>query len=368
MEIIVKTATLAKALSETTSFVPAKTSISILRFSKVVTKGNRIKIEANDMMCSIRSYIEAESISEDGSFLIDPILMSKYISKIKDDTIMLTVSDTEMILKHGKGKTLFSIMPVKDYPDFDMPTDNMTEVVLPSDVFSEFTASARKFVGNDELRPQMRPIYAYIKNGCFGVTATDTRAMFNDSFEISGLGDTCINWYIEPALFGPLSVANTKSDLITVKITPTHVSYRVGNTVYQSTQTKGKYPDFERVIPKQWTIECDIDRKDMIESINRVSILAEDSRLVKLDISNIEMSISIDNITKLNKSTEMISHNGCNGVVIIGFHAEYLLTCLGVCHSDEVQLRITDQSRPMIFHQADKPNRVCLLMPMVINP
>ncbi len=368
MKIKINRNVLANALAEVAPFVPQKTPIAILKYAKVVTKGNRIKFEANDTQASIRKYVEAMEIDEDSEFLVDVDVLNKFVSKIKGDSVDIIVNSDTLTMRHSKGEAQFQSMPVADYPDFDMPSEAAEEVTIPSGILMECVNVARNFCGNDELRPILRPIYAYVEDGKFGYCATDTTILVHDEIAVEGADSTIdIAWLIEPSLFSSLVKACKNTENVTVKVTPTHVSYRIGNVIFQSVQTKGAFPNFRRVIQTQWTIECAVNKSDIMESLQRASLLCEDSRLIKLDIDRLAMNISADNISLLRKSSENIQHNGCNGEIKIGVSCDLALVCVRACDYDEIVMRMSDSTKPIIFYQANHPNRVHILMPMVIN-
>ena len=366
MKIIIKRDTLIDALSQVIPFASPKAAIAILRYAKITTKGNRIKFESNDAHASMRRYAEAVEIDQDGSFLVNPADVFSLVSKCKDEDITLVVDGETLTVKHKKGEATFQVMRVEEYPDFDMPNNDITEISLPTALLLDCIKVAKGFVGSDDLRPQMKAIYAYVKDGEFGYCATDTRKMNTDHNTVDNVADLDVNWYIEPSVFSAITKACKDVENVVVKVSPSHVSYRIGNTIIQTVQTKGNYPDFNRVIPKTWGMECGVDRSELIDSLKRVSLQCDDSRIVKLDISQMDMAITSENFQHMKKASETLQHNGCNGNITIGMQIDYLLICLESCAADEVVLRLADASRPMILHQADKPNATILLMPMTI--
>lgn len=367
MKIRINRSVLADALAEVLPFVGQKSPILILKNVKITTKGNRVKFEANNQQASIRSYVEAIEIDQDGSFVVDCADITSFVARCKGDEITLITDSDTLTVNHSKGGAQFQTMRVEEYPDFDMPTDKITEANIPGALLRDCINVAKAFVGTADLRPQMKPIYAYVKNGEFGYCATDTRKMATDHMSVANVDGVDVNWFIEPAVFSALSKSCANVDTVIVKVSPTHVSYRVGNTIIQTLQTKGNFPDFKRVIPATWGMECAVDKAELLDSLRRTALQCEENRLVKLNITQMDMTVTADNLTKLKKSSEQLQHNGCNGEIKIGMQVDYLMTCLGACASNEVVLRITDPARPMLIHQADKPNAVVLLMPMVVT-
>lgn len=365
MRIIINRGTLAQALGEVSPFINPKVVIPILKGIKVTTKGKRIKFEASDTQAVIRKYAVAEEIDCDGEFIVEADF-DKYIQKVKGDTVTLEYTDGTLTVIHSKGRAEFSTMPATEFPKFDMPSEDVTEIKLPAALLADCVSSARGFVGTDDLRPQMKPIYAYVRGGEFGYCATDTRVMITEHNPVEASDATDIHWYIEPSVFSAIVRGCKGGEEVTVRIAPAAVSYRLGNTIIQTVQTKGKFPDFNRVIPPNWAIECHVDRRDLTETLNRVAMCADFSRLVKLAITPMDMAVSSDNIETQRRSSETLQHNGCNGEITIGFQSDYLLLSLGAYRSDEVCFRLTDASRPMLIHSAERPNMTILQMPMNI--
>lgn len=365
MRIKIDRNTLFSALTDVAPFAPQKSPILVLKYAKVTTKGNRMKIEANDTQCQIVRYIDTLECDQDGTFLIDIAELSKFIAKVHTPIIGIDVNDSSVRITHEKGTSDFQSMEAKDYPAFVMDNTDAKEFTLDAPLLADAVTIARNFVGNDDFRPMMKPIYAYVKDEKFGYCATDTRMLVHDESPIES--DIDVHWYIEPMVFTALVKACKGNDNVTVKVTPTHVSYRFGGTVIQTVQTKGNYPDFRRVIPKTHTLECQIDRAELTDTLARVAMASSlSSRLVKFAITPMDMVVSADNIDTMRSSSETLQHDGCNGDITIGLHADYLSDCLGVCASDKVTMRMTDASRPVLFYNEGKPTMVILCMPMNI--
>lgn len=368
MKISIDRKVLTDALAEVAPFAPQKTPTPILKYTKVTTKGNRIKFESNNIQASIRKYAVAEEIDTDGEFLIEANVVLKYISKLSCNTIQLIVEDSTMTIKHPKGKSELSIVEAKEYPIFDMPTDDAQEVNIPAAFLAEAVVYGRAFVSNEDVYPYLKPIYAYVKDGEFGYCASDTRKLIADHSAVNADPSIDIHWFIEPSVFTNIVKGCKGVDNVTVKTTPSHVSYRLGDTIIQTIQTKGRFPDWNRVIPKDWTIECHVDRNELTATVERVAMFADETdRLVKLIISPIEMVISTDDLTTMRRSSETIQHNGCNCELTIGFRSDYLQTCISAFGTNEVAMRFTNESRPLLLHCEERPNAVIMLMPMSIN-
>lgn len=364
MKIEIGRKVLADALSELAPLAGKNKALMVLDNVKFVTKGNKIRLQTSDVETTIRKYIEADSIDQDSSFLVDCASLTAFVSKVKGDNLTLTLDENTLIVKHSKGKASFQILPVDDFPEVSQ-YDESTTIELNAPDFARLVSVARNFVSNDDFRITMKPIRALVENGKFTVCATDTRVLFTDSVELSNDAPATA-WYIEQSVFGMLVNACKSAESVTVIVSPKNVTYRIGSTTFYTQSTCGNYPDFNRVIPKSHKIEVDCDKSELIDTLSRSTLFVEESNLVRVAVSETEMAISADNVSKLQRMSEKVVCQS-NAEVAFGANAKMLAECVKACAANEVLFELEDASRPIVIKDALNPNRVILCMPMQLN-
>lgn len=369
MKIVIDRKTFADALAEVAPFAPSKPALLILKYAKVTTKDNRMKIEANDTENAMVKYIKTNECDQDGSFLIDIAELNKFMQKVKGDTIELDVDDGVIKVKHSKGTAVFVTQNSDEFPAFKMNVDESTEISLPTSLLAGAIAKAKGFVSTDAIKPIMTAIYAYIKDGAFGYCATDTHKLINghQSCEIPNR-ETDVHWLIMPPVFSALLTACKSADTAKIQITDANVQYTIGNVRIQTVQAKGNYPNFQRVIPQTWNMECAVDKSELIEAIGRVSLFVDSTECVKMNISRMDMSLTVDNIMYNKSANENITHNGCDGEITIGVNGNHLLSSIAVFNAGEILMRMSDPARPILFAQRENDGiRVCTMPMTIVN-
>lgn len=359
--------TFAQAMTEIAPFSPARPTIPVLKYARITAKGDMITIEASDIQNAAMKHIPVLECDEAGQFLIEIGDMKRFLSKAKGDTIEITADGARVTIKHANGEVSFAAIAPEEYPSFKHDDEKSCTLEIPAKALCSFIKLGKGFCSTEQLFPPMTAIYAYVKNGVFGFCATDTHRLVADRTEVMFDPAIYAHWYIVPAIFAPLLKACSPMDGdITVEVSEGHVSYKMRDTIIRTTQIKGKYPDFERVIPKTWNLECSCDRGELLESVNRSSIFCDGSRCIRLDVSCMDMVMSVDNLNDMKKSTESVTHNGCNGEMTFGMSADNLQQCLSACSPGDVLIRMSDASHPVLFNQENTPNRTILAMPMCL--
>lgn len=365
MKIQVNRKPFSDTLAEVMPFINKKAPIEILKNAKITTKGNRLKIEANDQQSGIVKYMEVIESDQDGSFLIPMDDFTKFFSKLDCDTVEIFSEGDRLEVRHPKGVAEFSAVPEKEYPSFKMREgEEETEISVPTDALKDFISKGKNFVSQEPIRPIMTAMYAYLKDGQFGFCASDTHVLITGSIDFPSEKE--ISFFIMPGAFSALSKACSQGDLAHIKFNQSQVQYRIGNTIIQTLQVKGNYPNFNRVIPQDNPIECGVDKNDIMKTLQRVCMFcSEASMCVKFNFSRMDLTVSADDLDYGKKSSESVAHNGCNSEITIGLQGEFFQKCLGVFSNGEIILKMSDPARPVLLTQQGCNLRV-IQMPMQI--
>lgn len=368
MKFIIDRKTFAQALAEVAPFAPLKAPIAILKNAKFTTKGTSLTIEANDRECAMVKTVPLQECDSDGSFLVEISSLNKFIAKTKGDTIEIESNNGIVIIKHSKGKAEFPSPDVRDFPIFNMPEDEKKEIQIATSVLSDAIIKSKGFVATDKIRPVMVAIYAYTKFGDkVGFSASDTHRLIHVWYSAEFPEESNnVDWLIMPAVFNALVNACKSADTVKVQVFGKHVAYQFGDTLIQTVQANGKFPDFERVIPKEWVMECAVDKFDLTDALERLALFCDSTESVKIDLSRLDMTLSVDNIEYMKKSIETLTHNGCSGEIKIGVNVGNLLAAVSVFGGGDILMKISSESRPILFTQQDKDNLQVIAMPLQI--
>lgn len=365
MVLKIKRDSFVESLKMTLPYVSGKKVIPVLSNAKCTTKDNRIKIEANDGTAGIVRYETLEECDEDGSFLIGVADVLKYVIKLRDEFIRLSIDEQTLTIQHETGHADFALCDATEFSSFNIDESEKTEVVVPTSILVDCINTAKPFVSTETLRPVMTAIYAYIGNGKFGYCATDSHVLITNEYDLPDVNGEEKGFKIMPNIFASL-IAKTTSDKCNISFNNTHVQYQLGDTIIQSTMAHGVYPSFRRVIPQSHSVEGIIDNETLAKSVERLAIFCESAYQIKMDFDGIDLSLSVNNLDRVKRSSEKLTMNSCSEHMTIGMNAEGMLTCLKALPMGEVIIQMTDALRPMVFKTAEKPNLTIIAMPIAI--
>jgi DNA polymerase III subunit beta len=158
-----------------------------------------------------------------------------------------------------------------------------------------------------------------------------------------------------------LSESDEQVDIV---IGSNHIRAKTENFTFTSKLVDGKFPDYDRVLPKGGDKTIVAVRSDLRESLNRTAILSNEKfRGIRLLLSNDEIQILANN-PEQEEAEEIVSVEYTGDSLEIGFNVSYLVDVLTVLDSETVQIIVSDPNSSALIQSADDSSAVYVVMPM----
>lgn len=364
MNIIVNRRTLAQGLAEVCQVAGKNKTIQVLEYVMFVTKGDRIRLEASDGDNTIRKYIDAISSDEDGKFLVNAKSFTALLSKITTDEVKLSYSDSMLVVKYGKGKAKFATMPADEYPD-TTKLDSEKEFMMSTSTLCQVLATCKDFCGNDDYRPMMKNIRLVVNGNRLNYAATDTHALITGNVEIAPNELVDEQFYVSPAVAVLILKAAKNCDTCKITIAQNKALFRIGDLLIYATPYSGKYPDINRVIPKQLGIDCRVNRAALLDAMQRTMIFCDVIGMVKFSIKPDSLTISAADVNYGRDNQESLDAVNTQPLVF-GVNAPLFVTAVKATKGEDITLHLKDANSAFVIDDGDE-NRTILLMPMSLE-
>ena len=364
MKITLDKKEFVKALKVGGSFAGKSKVMPILDCVKIKVGLDKLTIVSTDSENAISKRLNGITSDGEGAFCVNMNDLMSYIKLINADTFEIITDDKTAEVKHAKGSFTLPIFSDEDFPTIK-PDENSVEITFNAALLSNWIADGKNFVASDELRPVMNSIYLYSKNGELGCCATDSNILFTDNVNESNID---FSFMINKNSFKSICDVCSSSEKIIIKIGEKRAMFIGENISVLATLQNGNYPNFKNILPQTSHIEVKLSKKELLDSINRVKLVADNSSyLIKIVVSGMNMEVSAQDIDFNRKAVENIMVNA-NGEITIGFNANRLITSLNSINSENVIMKFTDKSRPCLINEDDeKSNKTVLIMPMILN-
>ncbi len=144
------------------------------------------------------------------------------------------------------------------------------------------------------------------------------------------------------------------------------IFFRVDNAELSSRLLEGKFPDYEKVIPKEKKTNLTLSRRALLDAFEEIIHMAEEpSRQVQMQVQKEKLTFQASTLD-VGKSEKIISIDYQGEDIDIYFNGSYVQDILKHITSDEVLLSIEDKNKPIMIHDPEDPDFISLVMPMRI--
>lgn len=311
--------------------------------------------------------------------------MASSISPDLDVTLMLEKNDQNVRVRIDYFTGFFDLIgyPSDEFPCAVEPDDQSVHVTVPATFLLEGLSRAASFVGNDELRPIMTGVLVnFTKDGKLFIVGTDTQMLYRYCRDVEGVTDSDVHVILTKDTVNML-LGNLKGDsLVTITTNGNVLSVKMdGDDSFALTARAivGRYPNFNSVIPTNYTTYAVVDRKAFVGSLRRISVTTSGaSQLMRIDFaSNGKSSVKIsaedlDFSTTGEEYVEVIDSR-MDGPMAVGLKLSKLLGIMRTLSAEQVRMEYLDATRAVVVRPLDDDKcdaavpDLAILMPMLLN-
>jgi len=151
---------------------------------------------------------------------------------------------------------------------------------------------------------------------------------------------------------------------IAVVIGSNHIRATTDEFTFTSKLVDGKFPDYERVLPRSVDKILLGSRQELRQAFSRTAILSNEKyRGVRLKLTDNNLEIVANN-PEQEEAEEMVSVDYQGESLEMGFNVGYLLDVLGVLSDEQIKLSLSDANSSALLEESESGDSLYVVMPM----
>ncbi|MBF2057915.1 MAG: DNA polymerase III subunit beta [Cyanobacterium sp. T60_A2020_053] len=392
MKIICSQTDLKNNLSLVSRAVPARPTHPILANVLLVANAekNLVTLTGFDLNLGMRTSFPAE-VLEEGTITIPAKLFNDIVIKLPEGDITIGFEQEELddnplvAIESLFGKFQLRGVTGDEYPELPQVAKE-DALMLPITALTEGLKGSLFAASTDESKQILTGIHLTRNLDTLEFAATDghrlavVKTTDDKGEEEEEATDTNISVNEEqnftmtiPAralreLEKILTTAK-EEDNIALYVDDNQVVFELGSQNLTSRKLEGAYPNYNQLIPNKFQRTMVVERKRLIESLERVSVLSDQkNNLVKFSL-NPEQSLvylSVD-AKELGSAKESVAAEITGEGFEIGFNIKYLMDGLRALSSNEITFHFNGATQPVIATPLSGLQMTYLIMPVQIR-
>ena len=343
---------LADAVAWAARSLPTRPSVPVLAGLLVEATAEGLVLSGFDYETSARATLPAE-VSDEGRALVSGRLLADICRSLPARPVDVSMQGTKVSLVCGTARFSLQTMPVEDYPTLpDMPTSTGS---VQADVFAAAVAQAVAAAGRDDMLPLLTGVRIEIEGDTVALMATDRfRASLRELTWHPEQSDVSTQALVPARVLGDMAKSLTQGTQVTVALAATGsgdgiIGFEgvVGEGSRRTTTRllEGEFPRVRQLFAAEPQTRAWVDTAALIESVKRVSLVAERNTPVRLTFSEGQVVLEAGSGDDA-QATESVEAQVDGDDISIGFNPQYLLDGLGVVHRPWTHLAFVQHTRP----------------------
>lgn len=378
MEFNISSAGLLKGILDVAKALPAKTTaLPILENFLFVLKDGRLGITASDQELTLRTSIEVQGSTREGSIAVPARQMIDLLKALPDQPITIRTGSGDAAegsfeCLWSNGNSSLPYFSAADYPEIKGTSDDAMAAVFPADVLCEGISSTIYATADDEMRPAMNGIF-------FDMDTVGTTLVASDSHKLVCYTTTAAQVGAKSSFILHKKPAGVLKSIIDKVEGDVHVAYDASNVVFSFGDTMmvcrlivGKFPDYRRVIPQNNSNVLRIDRARLLDTVRRVAVCANKaSNHIKFDLRQDQLEITAQDLGFALAAYEKLDCEYSGEDLSIGFKSSFLIEMLSNMGCSSLVIKFADSYRAALIVPADgeeESGKLCgILMPIKVS-
>jgi DNA polymerase III subunit beta len=358
---------LLSVLQSVAGIVERRHTLPILANVLIRKTGSAVQLTTSDLEIQIRTTAELDG--DPGNFTTT-VGARKLIDILRtmpnDQTVSLESSQNKVVLKGGKSRFTLQTLPAEDFPLVQEAPSFGPVFSVPQKTLKDLLNQVSFAMAVHDIRYYLNGILFVAEGKQLSLVATDGHrlAFANATLDVEVPRQEVI--LPRKTVLEMQRLLSDAEGAIEMQFASNQAKFSFGGMEFVTKLVEGKFPDYNRVIPKNHKNHVTLGRAPLLASLQRTAILtSEKFKGVRLNIEPGTLRVASNNAEQEEAVDELdIDYGG--DAIEIGFNVTYLIDALTNMNQDMVKMELADSNSSALITIPENSTFKYVVMPMRI--
>lgn len=366
MRFVVSREALLKPLQLVSGVVERRQTLPVLSNVLLSLEKDELSLTGTDLEVELVGRVAVEAGSKPGSITV-PARKLMDITKSLPDGVNLEIllGDGKLTIRAGRSRFTLTTLPASEFPKVDDEKGTFS-VKIDQAKLKELLDSTSFAMAQQDVRYYLNGMLFEFSGDYLRVVATDGHRLAMQTLKtpVKAPGTQQLILPRKGILELGRLITEGGEDLELV-VGSNHIRARMPHYTFTSKLVDGKFPDYNRVLPKPGDKAVVGDRQELRQAFARASILSNEKyRGVRLMLSSGQLKILANN-PEQEEAEETVPVDYTGDSLEIGFNVGYLIDVLSAVNSKSVRIGLSDPNSSALIEAAEGDSEaVYVVMPM----
>ena len=357
---------LLKPLATCVGIVERRHTLPILANVLLKKEGDQLHFLATD----VEIQIATQATTQAGENVSTTVAARKLLDIVRalpeGNEVSLNLDDKKLTILSGKSRTSIQTLDAQDFPSMTVPQEWAANWSMSQKNLKNLFAQVFFSMAQQDIRYYLNGLLLVADGAMVKAVATDGHRLAYCEHAIDANIQKIDVIIPRKTVLEMMRQLDDSDALVEISLSTTMVQFKFSDNLLVSKLIEGKFPDFNKVIPKNHPKSFEIARSTLQSALQRVAILTTDKfKGVRLELADSTLTVSASNADQEDSMDELdIEYTGDG--IDIGFNVTYLLDLLANIKTDQIKLHFNDSNASALFTLPGEESFKYVVMPMRI--
>jgi len=364
MKFTISREALLRPLQLVAGVVERRHTLPILSNILLVLEDGQLKMTGTDLEVELVGALSLEQPGESGQITVPARKLLDICKSLPDQSVIEFSTDgAKAQVKAGRSRFVLATLPADDFPNVEESEADLNFTMKAEDLKNQFDQTSFAMAQQD-VRYYLNGMLMEVTQGVVRTVATDGHrlAMSDSTADVA-----CDKKQVIVPRKGVIELQRLLSEtdeLISVTVGSNHIRIGAGDYLFTSKLVEGKFPDYERVVPKGGDKTLCGPRQELRQVFQRTAILSNEKyRGVRLIAEGDSLQVVANN-PEQEQAEETVTVDYEGERLEIGFNVTYLLDVLNALSGEQVKITLANANSSALVEDFDGGSSVYVVMPM----
>ncbi len=364
MHFVISREALLKPLQLVSGVVERRQTLPVLSNVLLVLDNDELSLTGTDLEVELVGRVRVSAAHSHGAITVPARKLLDICKAFPDDAMLeFSLTDNKFVVKAGRSRFSLTTLPASEFPNVEEETESFA-LTLPQTKLGELLDSTSFAMAQQDVRYYLNGMLFEVSPDYLRVVATDGHRLAMETYEVSN-DSTAVQQLILPRK-GVMELSRLLADEgdINLVFGQNHIRAAVADFTFTSKLVDGKFPDYNRVLPKSGNKVVLGDCQALRQGFSRASILSNEKyRGVRVVLTSGEMKIFANN-PEQEEAEEVVAVDYQGEDLEMGFNVSYLIDVLSTLRSSQAKITLLDANSSALIESSDESNAMYVVMPM----
>ncbi len=359
----VERASLLEAVSRLQRVIGAKTSMPVLEGILISAEQGKVTLIAYNLEMGMKKEIYAKC-DEEGDIVINARLLADILRRMNGIQVEIS-ADSKLNCNIKSGEATFDIMGMAatDFPEMPSVSNN-NNVSINGSIFSEMVKGSIFAAAQTEgARPILTGMNISVTNGELQVVAIDGYRLAIRKQKVNVQND--LSFTISARAVGEvIKLIDEQTENIEINVGERLISFDVDGYLFISRLFEGEFVNYRKTIPDEHRQTVTVNTRDLINTIERVSLLISESFSTPVRCYFNELNVVFTCATSMGRATETFNTKLEGESFEIGLNSRYLLDALRAIEDENIKILFNGPNAGVLILPIEGDDFTYMIMPM----